>query len=151
MAKGRAYTQEQIAKIISDYVETHNVQEVCRRCKCSTKTVEKYLKSDYGKELYQEFTQAKKEIVSQTWKEYFEEHRQDWLHAVDVYMEHLMQPEVIATANARDTMTILGILNDKLTREVQNITTEDKDDGSGVAILPAVLPDEDDPGTKGGD
>lgn len=140
MGKGKAYSQEQIAKIISDYVELGSIGAVCEQNKCAYRTVLKYVKSDYGQELITKMSAKKKEIIDQTWEEYFKEHRKDWIKAVDVYMEHLLDPKVMATANARDTMTILGILNDKLARNA--VSSEKESDGSGVAILPAVLPDE---------
>ena len=97
--RGKKITPEQIERIKATYAETGNVSEAARTAGVGFSTAQKYIRAS------DEFDKVRDEkrldIIEQI------------AEARQLYVEHLMQPAVIATASAKDAATIVGILTDK--------------------------------------
>lgn len=98
--RGKKITPEQIERIKAVYAETGNVAAAAREAGVSKSTAHKYCHSA-SDEFEQVRTEKRRDIIEQI------------AEARLLYVEHLMQPAVIAGASAKDSATIVGILTDK--------------------------------------
>lgn len=97
--RGQKITPEQIERIKAIYAETGNISEAARAAGVRPATARKYVRQD------DEFDKVR------------QEKRADIIEQIAaarlLYVEHLMKPEVIADADAKDAATVFGILTDK--------------------------------------
>ena len=108
--RGKRIDDVQIERIKAVYAETGNIREAARAAQVPEATARRYVKHDDG--LAQVRAQKRGEAVEQVARE-----RADFAElladAREQYIRHLMTPEVMATADAKDAATIVGILTDK--------------------------------------
>jgi hypothetical protein len=101
--RGKKITPEQIERLKAAYAESGNISESARIAGLTRPTAQKYVR------LSDEFDKARQEKREETIKDAAEQIAK----AREMYLDHLMQPTVIATADAKDTATVIGILTDK--------------------------------------
>lgn len=108
--RGQKITPEQIERVKAVYAETGNIREAARTAGVPEATARRYVKGDDG--LTQVRAQKRVEAIAAVAHE-----RADFAElladARETYIRHLMQPNVIASADAKDAATIIGILTDK--------------------------------------
>lgn len=108
--RGKRITDTQIERIKAVYAETGNIRQAARAANVPEATARRYVKHDDG--LAQVRAQKRVEAVATVARE-----RADFAElladAREQYIRHLMTPEVMATADAKDAATIIGILTDK--------------------------------------
>lgn len=108
--RGQRISDAQIERIKAVYAETGNIREAARAAGTPESTTRRYLKRVDG--LAQLRAEKRIEAVAAVAKE-----RADFsellLDAREAYIRHLMQPEVVGSASAKDAATIVGILTDK--------------------------------------
>lgn len=108
--RGKRLSDEQIERIKAVYAETGNIREAARAAGVPEATARRHVKHDDG--LTQVRAQKRVEAVATVARE-----RADFAElladAREAYIRHLMEPAVIATADAKDAATIVGILTDK--------------------------------------
>lgn len=108
--RGKRINDVQIERIKAVYAETGNVSEAARACGVSESTARKYAHAsdEFAKVRAQKRVDAIQQVAHE--RADFAELLAD---AREQYIRHLMTPEVMATADAKDAATIVGILTDK--------------------------------------
>lgn len=110
MARGQRLSDEQIERIKAVFAESGNAAEAARAAGVSRGAARNYIHADAG--LDEVRRQKRESAIAQVAHE-----RADFAElladARETYIRHLMLPEVVASANAKDAATIVGILTDK--------------------------------------
>ncbi len=108
--RGKRITDAQIERIKAVYAETGNIAEAARAGDVSRTTALRYVRASDN--LDEVRRQKRVETAAAVARE-----RADFAElladAREQYIRHLMTPEVMATADAKDAATIIGILTDK--------------------------------------
>lgn len=103
-------TDAQIERIKAVYAETGNKSEAARAAGVSRTSALRYITADAQMDSLRQ--QKRVEAIATVARE-----RADFAElladAREAYIRHLMEPTVIATADAKDAATIVGILTDK--------------------------------------
>lgn len=94
---------EQIERIKAVFAETGSIAEAARAGGVSKSTAHKYV---HTRDEYEQLrTEKRAEVIGDVATLIAE--------AREKYVRHLMQPDVIASADAKDAATVIGILTDK--------------------------------------
>jgi len=103
MGRGTPITDTQIERIKQTYAETGNLTAAAKSAGVGKATASKYVNSS------DEFEQLRTEKRLATIGNIADE----LAEVRQLYVNHLKKPEVIATANAKDAATVVGIVTDK--------------------------------------
>lgn len=119
--RGQKITPEQIERIKAVYAETGNVAAAARAAGVTKSTAHKYCHASHD-EFEQVRTEKRLDIIEQI------------AEARRLYVEHLMKPEVIADADAKDAATVFGILTDKHQLLIGGATARTETTVSGESV-----------------
>lgn len=106
-------TDEQIQKIVADFVEMKNYSAVARKNNVSDNTVRKYVaeSSDISKKFEQKKAQNTLDML-----DYMDSKKERVQEIIDVYLGVLTDPGKLDSATLREITTALGTLIDKWTK-----------------------------------
>ncbi|MDF9296095.1 hypothetical protein [Geobacillus stearothermophilus] len=101
MARGKKLDDKTREEIKAFYASCGNMRETARKFNVSPSVVKKIVDEEKD-EVEQLRTQKKQEWIEEAWK------------TINLYMQHVQDPKVIARTSARDSAILIGTLHDKM-------------------------------------
>jgi hypothetical protein len=101
MAQGKKLDDKTREEIKAFYASCGNMNETARKFKVSVSTVHKIVTEEKD-EVERLRIQKKQEWIEEAWK------------TINLYMQHVQDPKVIARTSARDSAILIGTLHDKM-------------------------------------
>lgn len=101
MARGKKIDDKTREKIRAFYVSCGNMNETARHFKVSPSTIKRIV--DEQKDQVEKLRiEKKKNWIEEAWK------------TINLYMQHIQDPKVVARTSARDSAILIGTLHDKM-------------------------------------
>lgn len=101
MARGKKLDDKTREEIKAFYTSCGNMRETARKFGVSPSVVKRIVDEEKD-EVEQLRTQKKQEWIEEAWK------------TINLYMQHVQDPKVIARTSARDSAILIGTLHDKM-------------------------------------
>jgi IS30 family transposase len=101
MARGKKLDDKTREEIKAFYASCGNMRETARHFGVSPNTVMRIV-NDEKDEVAQLRTQKKQQWIEEAWR------------TINLYMQHVQDPKVIAKTSARDSAILIGTLHDKM-------------------------------------
>lgn len=101
MARGKKLDDKTREEIKAFYASCGNMRETARKFGVSPSVVKKIVDEEKD-EVEQLRTQKKQEWIEEAWK------------TINLYMQHVQDPKVVARTSARDSAILIGTLHDKM-------------------------------------
>ncbi|NNV07136.1 hypothetical protein ETC03_12165 [Geobacillus sp. MMMUD3] len=101
MARGKKLDDKTREEIKAFYASCGNMRETARKFNVSPSVVKKIVDEEKD-EVEQLRTQKKQQWIVEAWK------------TINLYMQHVQDPKVIARTSARDSAILIGTLHDKM-------------------------------------
>jgi hypothetical protein len=101
MARGKKLDDKTREEIKAFYASCGNMRETARKFNVSPSVVKKIVDEEKD-EVEQLRTQKKQQWIEEAWR------------TINLYMQHVQDPKVIARTSARDSAILIGTLHDKM-------------------------------------